>query len=211
MQFILASKNRKKLEEMNRILTPLGAEVVNETALGIVLPDVAETGTTFLENAKLKAVSAMQNSGLPAIADDSGLCVDALDGAPGVFSARYSGEHGDDASNNALLLKNMQDVPPNRRSAHFVSAIYVAFPNGAYITAEGRCDGFIGFAPAGENGFGYDPLFMVDDQSFAQLTPAQKDQISHRGNALRQLLQKLQVYLKEHTDASETPFSDGNR
>ncbi len=211
MQFILASKNRKKLEEINRILTPLGVEVVNETALGIVLPDVAETGTTFLENAKLKAVSAMQNSGLPAIADDSGLCVDALDGAPGVFSARYSGEHGDDASNNALLLKNMQDVPPNRRSAHFVSAIYVAFPNGAYITAEGRCDGFIGFAPAGENGFGYDPLFMVDDQSFAQLTPAQKDQISHRGNALRQLLQKLQVYLKEHTDASETPFSDGNR
>ena len=211
MQFILASKNRKKLEEMNRILTPLGVEVVNETALGIVLPDVAETGTTFLENAKLKAVSAMQNSGLPAIADDSGLCVDALDGAPGVFSARYSGEHGDDASNNALLLKNMQDVPPNRRSAHFVSAIYVAFPNGAYITAEGRCDGFIGFAPAGENGFGYDPLFMVDDQSFAQLAPAQKDQISHRGNALRQLLQKLQVYLKEHTDASETPFSDGNR
>lgn len=211
MQFILASKNRKKLEEMNRILTPLGVEVVNETALGIVLPDVAETGTTFLENAKLKAVSAMQNSGLPAIADDSGLCVDALDGAPGVFSARYSGEHGDDASNNALLLKNMQNVPPERRSAHFVSAIYVAFPNGAYITAEGRCDGFIGFAPVGENGFGYDPLFMVDDQSFAQLTPAQKDQISHRGNALRQLLQKLQVYLKEHTDASETPFSDGNR
>ena len=211
MQFILASKNRKKLEEMNRILTPLGVEVVNETALGIVLPDVAETGTTFLENAKLKAVSAMQNSGLPAIADDSGLCVDALDGAPGVFSARYSGEHGDDASNNALLLKNMQNVPPNRRSAHFVSAIYVAFPNGAYITAEGRCDGFIGFAPAGENGFGYDPLFMVGEQSFAQLTPAQKDQISHRGNALRQLLQKLQVYLKEHTDVSETPFSDGNR
>lgn len=211
MQFILASKNRKKLEEMNRILTPLGVEVVNETALGIVLPDVAETGTTFLENAKLKAVSAMQNSGLPAIADDSGLCVDALDGAPGVFSARYSGEHGDDASNNALLLKNMQDVPPERRSAHFVSAIYVAFPNGAYITAEGRCDGFIGFAPVGENGFGYDPLFMVGEQSFAQLTPAQKDQISHRGNALRQLLQKLQVYLKEHTDASETPFSDGNR
>ena len=196
MQFILASKNRKKLEEMNRILTPLGVEVVNETALGIVLPDVAETGTTFLENAKLKAVSAMQNSGLPAIADDSGLCVDALDGAPGVFSARYSGEHGDDASNNALLLKNMQNVPPNRRSAHFVSAIYVAFPNGAYITAEGRCDGFIGFAPVGENGFGYDPLFMVGRQSFAQLTPAQKDQISHRGNALRQLLQKLQVYLK---------------
>ena len=211
MQFILASKNRKKLEEMNRILTPLGVEVVNETALGSVLPDVAETGTTFLENAKLKAVSAMQNSGLPAIADDSGLCVDALDGAPGVFSARYSGEHGDDASNNALLLKNMQDVPPERRSAHFVSAIYVAFPNGAYITAEGRCDGFIGFAPVGENGFGYDPLFMVGEQSFAQLTPAQKDQISHRGNALRQLLQKLQVYLKEHTDASETPFSDGNR
>lgn len=211
MQFILASKNRKKLEEMNRILTPLGVEVVNETALGIVLPDVAETGTTFLENAQLKAVSAMQNSGLPAIADDSGLCVDALGGAPGVFSARYSGEHGDDASNNALLLKNMQDVPLNRRSAYFVSAIYVAFPNGACITAEGRCDGVIGYAPAGENGFGYDPLFMVGEQSFAQLTPAQKDQISHRGNALRQLLQKLQVYLKEHTDASETPFSDGNR
>lgn len=202
MRFILASKNQKKLEEMNRILTPLGVEVVNETALGIALPAVEETGTTFLENAKLKAVSAMQNSGLPAIADDSGLCVDALDGAPGVFSARYSGEHGDDASNNALLLKNMQDVPPNRRSAHFVSAIYVAFPNGAYITAEGRCDGFIGFAPAGENGFGYDPLFMVDDQSFAQLTPTQKDQISHRGNALRQLLQKLQAYLQETEDIS---------
>ena len=202
MRFILASKNQKKLEEMNRILTPLGVEVVNETALGIALPAVEETGTTFLENAKLKAVSAMQNSGLPAIADDSGLCVDALDGAPGVFSARYSGEHGDDASNNALLLKNMQDVPPNRRSAHFVSAIYVAFPNGAYITAEGRCDGFIGFAPAGENGFGYDPLFMVDDQSFAQFTPTQKDQISHRGNALRQLLQKLQAYLQETEDIS---------
>lgn len=197
MRFILASKNQKKLEEMNRILTPLGVEVVNETALGIALPAVEETGTTFLENAKLKAVSAMQNSGLPAIADDSGLCVDALDGAPGVFSARYSGEHGDDASNNALLLKNMQNVPPERRSAHFVSSIYVAFPNGAYITAEGRCDGFIGFAPVGENGFGYDPLFMVGRQSFAQLTPTQKDQISHRGNALRQLLQKLQAYLQE--------------
>ena len=197
MRFILASKNQKKLEEMNRILTPLGVEVVNETALGIALPAVEETGTTFLENAKLKAVSAMQNSGLPAIADDSGLCVDALDGAPGVFSARYSGEHGDDASNNALLLKNMQNVPPKRRSAHFVSSIYVAFPNGAYITAEGRCDGFIGFAPVGENGFGYDPLFMVGRQSFAQLTPTQKDQISHRGNALRQLLQKLQAYLQE--------------
>ena len=196
MRFILASKNQKKLEEMNRILTPLGVEVVNETALGIALPAVEETGTTFLENAKLKAVSAMQNSGLPAIADDSGLCVDALDGAPGVFSARYSGEHGDDASNNALLLKNMQNVPPERRSAHFVSSIYVAFPNGAYITAEGRCDGFIGFAPVGENGFGYYPLFMVGRQSFAQLTPIQKDQISHRGNALRQLLQKLQAYLQ---------------
>ena len=191
MRFILATKNAKKLAEMERILAPIGIDVINEERSGFDFPEVVEDGETFLDNAFLKARSVSKISGMPAIADDSGLCVDALDGAPGVFSARYAGEHGDDGANNALLLKNMENLPKGKRGAHFACAIAVVFPCGEEISAQGICEGAIGYSEQGENGFGYDPLFMVGERSFAQLSKEEKDKISHRGVAMRELAEKL--------------------
>ena len=191
MKFILATKNPKKLVEMVRILSPLGIDVIDEKQSGMDFPEVVEDGETFLDNAFLKARSVSEISGMPAIADDSGLCVYALDGAPGVFSARYAGEHGDDSANNALLLKNMTDVSENERGAHFACAIAVVFADGHEISALGKCEGKIGYCEKGENGFGYDPLFMVGERSFAELSKNEKDAISHRGNAMKELVKKL--------------------
>ena len=137
----------------------------------------------------------MKTTGLPAIADDSGLCVDALDGAPGIYSARFSGDH-DDNANNQKIFNEMQDVPDEKRTARFVCSICCIFPNGDEITAQGVCEGKIGYELVGENGFGYDPLFMVGDKSFAELSNTEKDQISHRGNAMREFERKLEMYLK---------------
>ena len=187
MKIIIATHNKHKLAEMSRILSPMGYEVVTDTDLGIELSDVEENGETFLDNARIKAESGCKESGLPCIADDSGLCVDALDGAPGVFSARYSGVHGDDEGNNHKLLKELEGVPTEKRTAHFACAICVSFPDGSEVTAEGKCEGNIGFEKKGENGFGYDPLFMVGDRSLAEMTADEKDAISHRGNALKEL------------------------
>ena len=186
MKFVLASHNRGKLKEMQEILNRLGVEVVLESDLGLAL-DVEETGTTFAENAALKARAVMEASGLPAIGDDSGLCVDWLQGAPGIYSARYGGLDSDPAR-CALLLQNMRGA--TNRAAHFHTAICCAFPNGDVLTASGDCYGTIAFAPMGENGFGYDPVFFVPDKrrTFAQLTAEEKNEISHRGNALRALL-----------------------
>lgn len=195
MKFIIASKNKKKIAEMERILNPLGIQVVTETDLGIKIPEVEETGETFLQNAILKAESACENSGLPAIADDSGLCVDALDGAPGVYSARFAGEDATDDENNALLMEKLDGLNIEQRGARFVSSIAVIFPNGDKVTAYGECKGEIGFEPSGTNGFGYDPYFYVDGMSFAQMDAEQKDKVSHRGNALRELETKLKEYL----------------
>ena len=196
MVFITASKNKKKIAELNRILIPLGIEAKTENELGVAIPEVEENGVTFADNAKLKAVSAMKATGLPAVADDSGLCVDALSGAPGVYSARYGGENTNDEINNKKLLSELSDIPQQKRTARFVSAVCVAFPNGDFFEANGSVEGVIGFAPSGEGGFGYDPLFFVGDKSFAELTPDEKDAISHRGKALRALQVKLEEYIK---------------
>ena len=187
MKIIIATHNKHKLEEMSRILSPMGYEVVTDLDLGIELSDVEENGETFLDNARIKAEAGCKESGLPCIADDSGLCVDALNGAPGVYSARYSGVHGDDDGNNRKLLAELSGVPTEKRTAHFACAICVSFPDGSEVTATGKCEGYIGYEKKGSNGFGYDPLFMVGDRSLAEMTAQEKDAISHRGNALKEL------------------------
>ena len=191
MKILIATHNKHKLTEMARILEPMGYEVVTDTDIGISLIEVEENGETFLENARIKAESGCKQSGIPCIADDSGLCVDALNGEPGVYSARYSGEHGDDAANNEKLLFNLKDVADENRTARFVCAICVSFPDGSEITAEGACEGKIGYEYRGNNGFGYDPLFMVGDKSFAEFSAQEKDACSHRGNALKKLKELL--------------------
>ncbi len=191
MKIIIATHNKHKLTEMARILEPMGYEVVTDRDIGIELTDVEENGLTFLDNARIKSESGCKENGLICIADDSGLCVDALGGEPGVYSARYAGTHGDDEANNIKLLDNLKNVPDEKRTAHFECAICVSFPDGSEITATGRCDGKIGYEKRGSNGFGYDPLFMVGDKSFAELSAEEKDAISHRGNALKALKEKM--------------------
>ena len=191
MKIIIATHNKHKLAEMARILEPMGYEVVTDRDIGMELTDVEENGKTFLENARIKAEAGCKESGLICIADDSGLCVDALGGEPGVYSARYCGEHGNDAANNEKLLFNLKDVPDEKRTARFVCAICVSFPDGSEITAEGSCEGKIGYEYRGNNGFGYDPLFMVGDRSFAEFSAEEKDAVSHRGNALKKLKELL--------------------
>ena len=185
MKFVLASHNKGKLAEMQAILGELGVEVVMPADVGVDI-DVEETGTTI-----------MQASGLPAIADDSGLCVDWLQGAPGIYSARYGGLDSD-PERCRLLLGNMRGA--TNRAAHFHTAIVCAFPNGDTLTAEGDCHGTIAFAPMGDGGFGYDPIFFVPSlrKTFAQLTAEEKNAISHRGNALRSFAAELKTYLENH-------------
>lgn len=195
MDFILATNNMKKLEEMQRILAPLGIEVKTAAMLGIELPEVEEDGDTFEANAEIKAASACKITGLPAIADDSGLCVDYLDGAPGIFSARFAGEHGNDEKNNDLLLQKLEGVKQEDRTAHYVCAICCIFPDGRKIVVRGECEGLIGFERDGNAGFGYDPLFIVDGKSFGRYTGEDKDKISHRGKALRALVAELEKHI----------------
>lgn len=192
MDFILATNNMKKLAEMQRILSPLGIEVKTAKMLGLELPEVEEDGDTFEANAKIKAESACAMTGLPAIADDSGLCVDYLNGAPGIFSARFAGEHGNDEKNNDLLLEKLEGVPMEQRTAYYVCAICCVFPDGQEITVRGECHGHIGFERDGNAGFGYDPLFIIEGKSFGRYTAEDKDKISHRGNALRALASELE-------------------
>ena len=196
-KLVLASKNEKKLVEMNEILSHLGIQVCSEAQAGVDV-EVEETGTTFEENSLLKARAVMQASGMPAIADDSGLCVDALNGAPGVYSARYGGEGLDDTGRYRLLLENMRGQTP--RTARFVSVITCCFPSGDVLSARGECPGTIAFAPMGEGGFGYDPVFFLPPlkKTFAQLTPEEKNAVSHRGKALEAFKAKLEEYLREN-------------
>ena len=193
MKLVLASK---KLVEMKDILSQLRVEVVLESEAGVDV-DVEETGATFEENAYLKAHAVMEASGLPAIADDSGLCVDALNGAPGVYSARYGGPELDDAGRYKLLLENMRGQLDRR--CKFVSAICCCFPNGDRVEARGECAGTLAYAPKGADGFGYDPVFFVPGlkKTFAELSPEEKNAISHRGNALKAFREKLETYLKK--------------
>lgn len=192
MKVILASKNQHKLTELSAILSQLGFEIALESEYGLDI-DVEETGTTFEENSLLKADAVMKASGLPVLADDSGLMVDALDGAPGVYSARY-GHKASDKERTAYLLENMKDVPEERRGAKFVCVITCLFPDGRKIVARGECPGVIARAPHGENGFGYDPVFYLPElgMTYAELPSEQKNAISHRARALQDFCRKYQ-------------------
>lgn len=194
MKMVLASRNEHKLAEMRDILCNLGVEVVLESEVGVDIK-VEETGTTFEENALLKAKAVMEATGLPAIADDSGLCVDALNGAPGVYSARYGGPELDDAGRYRLLLENMRGMLDRR--CKFVSCICCCFPGGGTVTARGECPGTLAYAPKGAGGFGYDPVFFVPPlkKTFSELTAEEKNDVSHRGAALKEFKLKLETYL----------------
>ncbi len=193
LKFVLASHNAKKLEEMARILNPMGIDILTAEDMGFT-DEPEETGSTFEENAQIKAKAVCEALSMPTIADDSGLCVDALGGAPGIYSARYSG--GDDTDNNDKLLEEMQDVPKKERTARYVCAVCLAFPDGRTLTVRGECLGTIGYKCKGLNGFGYDPLFCVGHKTMAQLSDTKKDKISHRGSALKKLAEELPEYLE---------------
>lgn len=197
MNFIIATNNKKKLRELGAILEKFGVSAISLSEAGIV-SDAEETGNTFEENSRIKAVSAMEISGLPAIADDSGLEVDALDGAPGIYSARYGGEEcKNDTERYEFLLKNMEDVPEDKRNARFVSVITCIFPDGRELCARGEIEGEILFSPKGEGGFGYDPVFFVpsEGKTMAEISGERKNEISHRARALEIMAKKLEEVL----------------
>ncbi|MFD3663210.1 RdgB/HAM1 family non-canonical purine NTP pyrophosphatase [Streptomyces sp. NPDC058659] len=190
-RLILATRNAGKITELHAILADAGLdlELVGADAYPDV-PDVKETGVTFAENALLKAHALAQATGLPAVADDSGLCVDVLNGAPGIFSARWSGTHGNDRANLDLLLAQLSDIAAEHRGAHFACAAALALPDGTERVVEGQMRGTLRHAPVGTNGFGYDPILQPEgyEVTCAQLTPAEKNAISHRGKAFRALV-----------------------
>ena len=189
-KMVLASGNRKKLAELRRILEPMGFEVIPKDEAGVDF-DPEENGSTFAENARIKAEAVCRATGMTAVADDSGLCVDALGGAPGVYSARYAGENATDSDRIDKLLRELEGVPAGARGARFVSAVCVCFPGGRTVEVHGVCEGSIAFERHGDGGFGYDPVFMVGERSFGELSAEEKDALSHRGNALRALKEKL--------------------
>ena len=195
MDFLVASHNLKKREELQRILSPMGISVYLDFEAGVILNEVEETGKTFEENAMLKARAGCADSMMPCIADDSGLCIDALGGRPGVYSARYLGEDMPYAQKIAGLLEELKNIPDEKRTARFVSCVACVFPDGRSFTVRGTAEGKIGFVPRGDNGFGYDPIFYMGDRAFAELTPEEKDAVSHRGNALRKLAEELKNYV----------------
>lgn len=194
MRCVLASGNQKKAKELSVLLEPLGWEIILQSDLGVVQPP--EDGLTFVENALIKARAASQQTGLPAIADDSGLMVEALDGAPGIYSARYAGEQATDAENNEKLLNELRDVPLSARQAKFVSVlVFMSHANDPLpIIAQGIWQGSIVSNLAGQGGFGYDPLFWLESHQMtsAQLPAEEKNYLSHRGQAMRKLLECLQ-------------------
>lgn len=200
MRLLVATGNRHKLEEFRRILAPLGIEAVSPAEVGAAL-DVEETGETFAENARLKAMALRERTGLGVAADDSGLCVDALGGRPGVHSARYMGEDTPHSEKIAGLLRELEGVPDEKRTARFVAAICCVLADGTLLECEGVCEGAIAHSPRGSGGFGYDPVFLVGDKSFADLAPDEKDRVSHRGRALRQLAEKLKIVLENIDNA----------
>lgn len=197
MKIFIATKNHHKLEELERILKPMGFETVSENDLSEPLPEVEETGTTYEKNALLKARSGLQATGLMTVADDSGLSVDALDGAPGLYSARYSGFGATYESNNQKLLAALEGLSREQRTAVFVSAIACVFPDGREFTVRGECRGYVAEKPHGKSGFGYDPLFVCKAGCYAEMTPEEKDRVSHRGNALRLFKAELQEWIDE--------------
>ena len=207
MIFLIATQNKHKKVEFERILAPLGIEIKTAGELGLQYPDVEETGTTFEENALLKARAGCLLAGVPTLADDSGLCVDALDGAPGLYSARWSGDgetNGDDEATNDKLLRLLDEsgVPDEQRTAHYVAAVAAVFPDGREFVTRGECYGRIAHERHGSGGFGYDPLFLVStagtesneqaaqgefNQTFGEVPPAVKDSQSHRSRGLQNM------------------------
>lgn len=207
MIFLIATQNKHKKVEFERILAPLGIEIKTAGELGLQYPDVEETGTTFEENALLKARAGCLLAGVPTLADDSGLCVDALDGGPGLYSARWSGDgetNGDDEANNDKLLRLLDEsgVPDEQRTAHYVAAVAAVFPDGREFVTRGECYGRIAHERHGSGGFGYDPLFLVStagtesneqaaqgefNQTFGEVPPAVKDSQSHRSRGLQNM------------------------
>ena len=196
MELILASRNQKKIREVEAILVTHFPDIriLSLDDVGYV-GDIEENGSTYEENALIKARTAVEagNHRYPAIADDSGLSVDALDGAPGVYSARYAGGHGDDAANNALLLKNLAHLPVEQRTAHFVCCIALVYPDGREMTVRGETEGVIIDDARGEGGFGYDPYFYYPpfEKTFAELSAEEKNAISHRGKAIAKVAEIL--------------------
>jgi XTP/dITP diphosphohydrolase len=198
-RLVIATANRSKLTELARILADEHADVALASLAEFPgAPDVAETGSTFAENALLKARAIADFTGLPTVADDSGLCVDALNGMPGVLSARWSGRHGDDAANLNLVLAQVADVPDERRGARFACAAALVVPGDDEHVSEGVVTGRLIREPRGSNGFGYDPVFVPDGHAVttAEMDPAEKDKISHRGRALRALAPEIRRYVR---------------
>ena len=195
MKIFIATKNHNKLKELERILKPMGFEVLSENDLEKPLPEVEETGTTYEENALLKAHSGLKETCRITVADDSGLSVDILDGAPGLYSARYSGSGATYASNNEKLLAALKGVPRDKRTAVFVSAIACVFPDGREFTVRGECRGYVAEECRGSGGFGYDPLFVCPAGCYAEMTAEEKDKVSNRGNALRAFKEELKKYI----------------
>ena len=192
MKYIIATNNKDKLREMREILSEIGVEAESQSDAGIDV-EAEETGATFFDNAKLKAEAVCKTAGRPAIADDSGLVVEALGGAPGIHSKRYGGGGLDSAGLCAYLLQRMENM--EQRRAKFVSTIVCAYPDGSIISAQGECSGEITLTPRGHGGFGYDPVFLPENsaKTMAELTPDEKNAISHRGNALREFLSVLRI------------------
>lgn len=197
LKFLVASNNAHKINEFKRIMSALNVEVISAKEAGVDFSSVEETGSTFAENALIKAMYAYEKTKLPSIADDSGLCVDAINGRPGIYSARYGGENSTDSEKIDLLLSELENVNKDDRTAHFNCSICCVINKDDVIAAEGRCEGYIGFEKKGDNGFGYDPVFYLENgKAFAELSADEKDLFSHRGNALR----KFYTLLKERKD-----------
>ncbi len=193
IKLVAATNNKKKLAELRRILSPMGFTVLSLADAGIDI-DVEENADTFSGNARLKAQAVFDRCGMATLSDDSGLCVDALNGAPGVYSARYGGLETDE-ERNQKILEEMKDIPPEKRGAKFVCALCCILSADTMLECAGECRGSIGTAPAGDGGFGYDPLFVVDSRSYSELTDDEKDRISHRGMALENLCAMLRQVL----------------
>ncbi len=195
MKFFIATKNQHKYREFTKIFENLGHSLICESDLETQMPDVVEDGTSFEENALIKARTGVLFSQLPCVSDDSGICVDYLNGAPGIFSARYAGEHGDDKANNQKLLAELNGVPYEKRTGRYVCAIACVFPDGREFTVRGEVEGIIAESEKGSNGFGYDPLFISEIGRFSEVSAEAKNEISHRGIAIKKFTEEVKKYL----------------
>lgn len=201
MEFVIATKNKHKVIEFKRILAPLGINAISQDEAGICA-DIIEDGKTFAENAEKKAKTICDAGNCIAVADDSGICIDAFGGAPGIYSSRFLGEDTPYTEKNAIILDRLKDVKEEDRGARYVCAICCVFPNGDIITANGVFEGKIGFEAKGINGFGYDPIFYVGDKSISEIPEEEKDKISHRGKALNEFVKKLNDYINKQGETN---------